>query len=153
MKLKKAAAFLSYFCKSFKAEKQSPEACYYKVKAGAVKELSPEDVVSFKTIYNYIHQNLLDVSFSDLPWAPQMKERKRKDFPQENGKHTSGKSIDERPEIPRDEENRVTEFGHWELDCVIGKKGKNEPVILVLLEKKTHFVFLFIHGQCFKVFS
>lgn len=42
-------------------------------------------------------------------------------------------SIDERP--PEVEERK--EFGHWEIDTVIGKKNKNDHVLLTLTERKT----------------
>ena len=44
-----------------------------------------------------------------------------------------GKSIEERPEIVVLRE----EFGHWELDSVIGKKTEGEPVVITLTERKT----------------
>lgn len=48
-------------------------------------------------------------------------------------KRILGKSIEERPEVVDFRE----EFGHWELDSVIGKKKKGEPVVITLTECKT----------------
>jgi IS30 family transposase len=45
-----------------------------------------------------------------------------------------GRSITERPEHINDR----SEFGHWEIDCVVGKKTKDESVLLTLTERKTH---------------
>lgn len=39
-------------------------------------------------------------------------------------KRNLGKSIEERPS---EVNNRVT-FGHWEIDTVVGKKTKDQPV-------------------------
>ncbi|MCY6991372.1 IS30 family transposase [Staphylococcus argensis] len=49
-----------------------------------------------------------------------------------------GMSINERPpEVATREE-----FGHWEIDTVIGSKDKSEPVLLTLVERKTRFEIL-----------
>ena len=37
-----------------------------------------------------------------------------------------GRSIEERPESVDLRE----EFGHWEIDSVLGKKGENEPAVI-----------------------
>nr|WP_278244312.1 IS30 family transposase [Caldisalinibacter kiritimatiensis] len=44
-----------------------------------------------------------------------------------------GTSIDERPEHINDR----SEFGHWEIDTVIGKKDKSDSVLLTMTERKT----------------
>ena len=56
--------------------------------------------------------------------------KKRKKSPRPN-KMIFGKSINLRPEIINSRE----EFGHWEIDTVIGIKDKNEPVLLTLTER------------------
>jgi IS30 family transposase len=43
-----------------------------------------------------------------------------------------GRSIDERPL----EANDRSEFGHWEIDTVIGRKHKGQSVLLTLIERK-----------------
>ncbi|MFD2729445.1 IS30 family transposase, partial [Enterococcus camelliae] len=46
-----------------------------------------------------------------------------------------GRSIEQRaPEVL----SRET-FGHWEVDLVLGKKTKNEPVIITMVERKTRY--------------
>ena len=49
-----------------------------------------------------------------------------------------GDFIEKRPEHIDD---RI-EFGHWEIDTVIGAKDKNEPVLLTLTERQTRFVLI-----------
>lgn len=46
-----------------------------------------------------------------------------------------GLSIDDRS--PAVDER--TEFGHWEVDTIRGKKGKEEPVLVTLAERKVRF--------------
>ena len=48
-------------------------------------------------------------------------------------KKVLGRSIEERPEIV----NSRTEFDHWEIDTIIGKKDENESCVLTLVERMT----------------
>ncbi|MDK2991616.1 MAG: transposase, family [Clostridiales bacterium] len=48
-------------------------------------------------------------------------------------KNLKGTSIEERPE---DIETRE-EYGHWEMDCVLGKQGGSGAALLVLSERKS----------------
>ena len=71
-------------------------------------------VPSTKTLYNYIHQGLLEIKAIDLP---------------------IGKSIEERPE----EINNRSRFGDWEIDSVLGRKTVGETSILTLVERQTRY--------------
>jgi len=51
-----------------------------------------------------------------------------------NAKHL-GRSIEERTQEVLSRET----FGHWEVDLVLGKKTKNEPVIITMVERKTRY--------------
>lgn len=48
-------------------------------------------------------------------------------------KKNLGKSIAERPNSINDRE----EFGHWEIDTIVGNKSKDDCVLLTILERKT----------------
>ena len=48
-------------------------------------------------------------------------------------KKSLGNSIEERPEMV----NNRFEFGHWEIDLVLGKKNKGDAVVLILVEHQT----------------
>lgn len=61
--------------------------------------------------------------------------RKRSKIATKTNKKKLGTSIEERPE----KVNRRMVFGHWEIDLVLGKKNKNEAVILTLVERQTRF--------------
>ena len=59
-------------------------------------------------------------------------------------KRVLGTSIDQRPECV----NERVEFGHWEVDTVIGSKRKEEPVLLTLVERVTRYtIILKIEGK------
>ncbi|PXW85447.1 IS30 family transposase [Streptohalobacillus salinus] len=87
-----------------------------------------------KTVYNLIDRGELDVRNIDLPRKTRLRPRRKKPMdPHGTNKRKLGRSIEERDPIVLTRE----EFGHWELDLVIGKKTKGEPVILTLLERQT----------------
>ena len=71
------------------------------------------EVVSARTIYNYIDLKIIDLTYFDLLRKVTLKHRKQK--PNAN-MMILGKSIELRPEYINDR----SEFGHWEIDTVIG---------------------------------
>ena len=89
-------------------------------------------VPSTKTLYNYIHQGLLEIKVIDLPRAVRIRKKFTK-RPSTN-KHL-GKSIEERPE----EINNCSRFGDSEIDSVLGGKTIGEPSILTLVERQTRY--------------
>ena len=90
--------------------------------------------VCSKTLYNYFHMGLLNLRPIDLPGMVN-----RRTYTKKQAKRVSrGKSIDIRPDIV----NQRTEFGHWEIDTVIGKQEKS-PVLLTLFERVGRFGLVF----------
>ena len=93
-------------------------------------DLNFQTEICFKTLYNYIHAGLfLNVRESDLKHYHKKKQKQGKEIALHN---LRGKSITERPEEIKDRE----EFGHWEMDTVIGQRDKKN-CLLVLSERKT----------------
>ena len=88
--------------------------------------------ISYKTIYNYIDEGLFpNLTNKDLPVKKSEKKRKHSRVRTATN-NTKGTSISLRDESI---DNR-NEYGHWEMDTVVGKKGTN-TVLLVLTERKT----------------
>lgn len=89
-----------------------------------------EEICSLSTLYSYTERGLLKVKNIDLPEKVGRRVKKKK-----NRKHKRlhGQSIEKRPESINDKK----EFGHWEIDLVIGKKEKTDQVLLTLTERKT----------------
>ena len=106
----------------------SPDACVGN--ALAKGKFQRNQIVCTKTLYNYIDLGLLAVINADLP----MKLR-RNTKPSQIKKHKKklGKSITERPSNINNRE----EFGHWEIDTVVGEKSKYDSVLLTIVERKT----------------
>jgi IS30 family transposase len=83
----------------------------------------------------------MDLNNMDLWMKLQLNTKPKRD---RERKRILGQSIDERPQ----EINDRLIFGHWEIDTVIGKKTKGEPVVLTLTERLTRYqIILKITGK------
>ena len=103
------------------------------------KEKFPASIVPCtSTLYNWIDSGIMQTKNIDLLEKVGRKPRETKGKERRN-KKVLGTSIEERPESIGDRE----EFGHWEIDTVVGKKDADEPVLLTLVERKTRFEKIF----------
>ena len=127
-KVAKCLDFLKYVNDYFYNKRWSLAAIVGYVKANNL--FSYDEMVCFKTLYNYVDNGFISIKNTDLP----MKLRYNlKSYKVRKYKNNLGKSIDLRPEAIESRE----EFGHWEIDTVIGHKTKEDPVLLTLVERKT----------------
>ena len=127
------ARFLKFVVNQFQGDEHwSLDASF----GNAIKteKFARNEMVCTKTLYNYVDLGLLPIKNIDLP---EKLKRNTKIAKARENKKNLGKSIEERPEIV---EFR-TEFGHWEIDTVIGKKDENEPCVLTLTERMTRMSF------------
>ena len=109
-------------------DKYSPDAVIGEIKA---KRLEFETSICTKTLYNYIDQGVfVNITNKDLPIKKNGKSGNYKKVKIAH-KNLKGTSIEKRPS---EVENRK-EYGHWEMDCVEGKKG-SKAALLVLSERK-----------------
>ena len=115
----------SHFCGD---DKWSLDACVGYALAHNLFDRS--EMLCTKTLYNYVELGLLGIKNIDLPQklhrrtkAKRIRERKR----------VLGRSIEQRPESVDSRE----EFGHWEIDEVIGRKSDKDKVLLTMVERKT----------------
>lgn len=86
------------------------------------------------TLYRYIHQGVfLNVTSGNLLEFS----RRKRDYKkvQKAKRPPKGFSIEYRPKYILNRE----EFGHWEMDCVIGKAEGKGQALLVLTERKTRY--------------
>jgi IS30 family transposase len=115
--------------KKIKEEKYSPDAVIGEIKE---KGLFLETICT-KTLYNYISQGIfVDITNKDLPVKRNKKKREYKKV-RISHKNQKGTSIEERPK----EVEKREEYGHWEMDCVVGKQGGSGAVLLVMSERKS----------------
>ena len=110
----------------------SPYAALIKTK----KNKSAKTILSVQTLYTYIHEGIIGLDDNDLLFGKYKKKKKTKFSDRRDAWHgLQHQSIEERPKSVLSRR----EFGHWEGDTVIGKKG-TKGVFLTLLERKTRFL-------------
>ncbi|MFI3228508.1 MAG: IS30 family transposase [Clostridia bacterium] len=121
--------FISYVQEQFKGEKKwSLDASVGYAKKN---ELFPRsEMVCTKTLYNYVDLQLISIKNIDLP--EKMKRRIKAKKTRQNKKKL-GESIENRAE----EIEKRDEFGHWEIDSVLGSKNGDEPAICTIVERMT----------------
>jgi len=108
-------------------ERWSPDAAIGAIKAQGLKFAIN---LCTKTVYNMIDRgDFLNLTNKDLPIKRNGKKRSYKPVRKVALNNTKGRSIEERP---AEVENRV-EYGHWEMDCVV---GSGKACLLVLTERK-----------------
>ena len=126
-KLLTASKFIQYVVDQFQKEEWSLDASFgHALRTGKYRR---EEMVCTKTLYNYIDLGLIPLTNMDLP---EKLKRKTKGSRVRENKRILGDSIDDRPK----EIDTRMEFGHWEIDSVLGKKGKDEPVVVTIVERK-----------------
>lgn len=129
-KMLDCSEFINYTVDKIKNDSWSPDACVGEAIANG--RFERYQMVCTKTLYNYIDLGLLDVKNTDLPIKLR---RNTKSTRVKKHKKKLGSSISERPiDI-----NSRNEFGHWEIDTVIGEKSNNDNVLLTILERKTRY--------------
>ena len=113
-----------------KEEGKSPDIVAYRIR----QDNSFNVKVSTNTIYDGIRKGYLEVSTKD---RKRMKDKTRRCRVERNPIPESKKdrSIELRPDYI----NNRKEFGHFEMDLVLGKQGKDTECLLTLTERKTRF--------------
>ena len=110
-------------------DKYSPDAVIGEIKQ---KNMKFDTTICTKTLYNYIDQGVFaNITNKDLPVK---KNKKKGNYKKVRIAHKNlkGTSIEERPEHIETRE----EYGHWEMDCVVGKRKGGGAALLVLTERK-----------------
>lgn len=135
LKLVDVMKFINYFVDKFINDKWSPDACIGYVKKH--KLFNNDELVCTKTLYNYIDHCYLMIRNIDLNSKLKRKEKAKlvKKY-----KRMLGRSIEERA----DNVELRDEFGHWELDLVIGSNKDDDKVLMTLLERKTRMFFTYV---------
>ena len=125
-KLLEAGEFVSHVEDQMIANKWSVDAAVGKAKLSGKFKAS----VCTKTFYNYIDMGLMQIRNIDLPLKVR---RCEKGTRIKANKRILGDSIEIRP-VHIDERQ---EFGHWEIDTVIGSKSKEDESLLTIVERMT----------------
>lgn len=111
-------------------EKYSPDAVLGEIRA---KRISFETSICTKTLYSYIDKEIFaNITNKNLP----VKRNDRKgNYRRTRIAHNNlkGTSIEARPKSVETRE----EYGHWEMDLVVGGANKGKVALLVLTERKS----------------
>ncbi len=128
------ATLAEYLQQHIVANQYSPE-----VVASLMKKDGFEHAICFKTIYNHIDKGLVPGVTNKLLWEKHSRRKGRKTVHRNRNRAVElGHGIEDRPE----EVGKRIEAGHWEIDLVVGGKGKGSAVLLTLLERKTRKVLI-----------
>lgn len=138
LKIGNDIAYANYIEDKIVKEDYSPAAVLGELKAqGREKEFNT--TVCVTTLYSYIDKGVfLKLTNKDLP-VKKNKKRGYKKVRKQQARAAAGDSIEKRPE----EIDKREEFGHWEMDSVIGKRGVSKNVLLVMTERKTRDEIIF----------
>ncbi len=132
LKIGRDIAYANYLEDKIVNEGYSPDAVLGELKrSGRDKDFSVR--VCTATLYSYIDKGVfLKLSNKNLPVKRNKKHAYRK-IQRRRKRAAAGESIEKRPEAIESRE----EFGHWEMDSVLGKRGQSKNTLLVLTERKT----------------
>ncbi len=132
-KLLKVDRFIQYAKEQIKVHKWSPDV----IVGSVIKDglFDAHERVCAKTLYAYIDVGLMELNNMDL-WLKLQQNSKPKRVCE--NKRNLGKSIEE---LPSEIYDRTTS-GHWEIDTVVGKKTKDQPVLLTMTERLTQYTFV-----------
>lgn len=107
----------------------SPEAIEF-----FLKKENKECIVTSKTIYNSLDDGLFNVSNEVLYYGKRKRNKGKFKKEKLRLKPNGGESIELRENI-----NDRLEFGHWEIDSVVGKREGKSTSLMTLVERKTRF--------------
>lgn len=116
----------------------SPEAALFEIKQMELKV----PLVSVTSIYRYVRRKLLTITVDDLPVGQYRIKKHDKQELYKSRKHLNDKSIEDRPACVDDRQ----EFGHMEIDTVLGSRESGK-CLLVLTERKTRFEIICLLGK------
>ena len=112
--------------------KESPD-----VVAFRMRQSNMQGRVCTKTIYNYIDQGLIAGVSNETLWEKRhRRNRPRRALRRCRKRPEQRQSIEKRP----DDVKRREQFGHWEMDLVMGPTRGSNAALLTLVERKTRRV-------------
>ena len=130
-KFNQCAAFIEFADSLMQADKPwSPDAVI--MEAHRLGLFTKKDIPCTTTLYNWIDLGLMGTINLDLL----LKTRRKTKLKQVRKNHTNlGISIEQRPQSV----DLRQEFGHWEIDTVIGSRSGQGAVLVTLVERKTRY--------------
>lgn len=131
-RLDQCQTFLSYFVDHFQNIDWFPDDVVGRAKHNA--DFLATEMGSISTLYHYIDAQPLEVRNIDLK-----EKTHRRNFKHQTVKHkwTLGCGIEKRPQV-----DDRSEFGHFEIDTIVGKRNGHESVVWNLIKCQTRIAIL-----------
>ncbi|MEG0649645.1 MAG: IS30 family transposase, partial [Oscillospiraceae bacterium] len=130
LKIGKNFKYINYIENKILNDKFSPAAAVNFAKQHCEFDIS----LSAPTIYRYVDMGFfVSLSNDDLAEGKRTIKHNKKNTHKTNTKNPLYESIEQRSE----EINSRISFGHWEMDCVVGKRNGKSTSLLVLTERLT----------------
>lgn len=128
LKIEKYKDLANYIREKICTDKYSPDAIIGELKRDA------QGLICTKTLYNYIDRGVFE-GISNYSLWEKRKRRKHKyrHLTRISLKNKGSRSIEERPEAV----NNRLEYGHWEGDCIVGRRNGRKDGLFTLSERMT----------------
>lgn len=129
LKIGNDISFANHIEHMIREKKYSPYAVLQDIKN---RKINFKTNICTTTLYSYIDKGIfLTISSKDLPVK---REKKKRQYKRTVAlKNLKGTSIEQRPQKILDRK----EYGHWEMDTVVGGQGEGKACLLVLSERAT----------------
>lgn len=109
------------------------------VVAAHMRQAGMEGAVCTRTLYRYIDEGLIAGVSNESLWEKRKDSQRRKRQPRRMIKRLArGTSIEQRPAGAQTRE----EFGHWEMDLVVGPAGVSNAALLTMVERKHRHIII-----------
>jgi len=129
LKIERYKELADYIRKKMTEEKYSPDAVIGRLRQ---EERRPKGSICTKTLYNYIEKGVFkDIINADLWEECKRRRRKYRHIRRVSLKNTCSRSIEDRPEAA----NERSEYGHWEGDCLLGRRSSKKDALFTLSER------------------
>lgn len=131
LKIERYPGLAAYIQEKISKDKYSPDAVTGLIK---LKQQEFKERICAKTLYNYIDKGVFEgISKASLWEKRKRRKRRYKQVSRISLKNKGSRSIEERPE----QINNRLEYGHWEGDCIVGRRGGRKDGLFTLSERMT----------------
>jgi len=131
LKIEKYKELANYIQNKIIREKCSPDVITGRLKQ---EEQEFEGSICTKTLYNYIAKGVFkEVINADLWEKCKRRRRKYRHIRRVGLRNTRARSIEDRS----DKVNKRLEYGHWEGDCIVGRRSGKKDGLFTLSERMT----------------
>lgn len=131
LKIEKYKELVGYIREKICKDRYSPDVIIGLIKQNGQKF---QGLICTKTLYNYIDRGVFEgISNASLWEKRKRRKHKYRQVCRISLKNKGSRSIEERPEVV----NKRLEYGHWEGDCIVGRRNGRKEGLFTLSERMT----------------